>query len=90
MRTLTYVAKYYKDDKFLFEATMFAGHMGVFTGFKAGAFSITENQRTPLGTEEALITNVGFIFAGLPEVSWLIRETLTVCDDYACAYNKLT
>jgi hypothetical protein len=29
------------------------------------------------------------VFSGSREISWLIRETLEVCNDYNCAYEKL-
>ena len=32
---------------------------------------------------------MALVFSGTKEISWLIRETLEVCDDYNCAYKKL-
>lgn len=47
MRKLTYVAKFKRGDKELFESVMFAGLNGVYTGIKKGAFSISEDLRKP-------------------------------------------
>jgi hypothetical protein len=47
LRNMTYKAEFYDGEHYRYEAMMFAGHMGVFTGFKKGGFSISENERTP-------------------------------------------
>lgn len=47
IRNLTYHAEFYDGEHFKYSANMFAGHMGVFTGFKSGGFSISENERIP-------------------------------------------
>jgi hypothetical protein len=88
-RVLTYLAKYYRGDEYLFDALMFAGDTNVFTGYKEGAFSITLNQRKPDGSSTDLAVNLGLIFSGYNQVAWTIRETLTNCTDYACALEKL-
>ena len=89
MRTITYTATFQRGDKYLFDATMFAGVVGVYTGMKAGAFSISENQRQFNDRESGLVANLAMLFTGYSEISWLIRETLTVCSDFDCAYYKL-
>jgi len=43
MRDITYVAQFYRGDVFLFDAIMFAGDIGVYTGIKHGVFSASEN-----------------------------------------------
>jgi hypothetical protein len=43
MRKLTFRAKFVKQGQEKFEAVMFAGTIGVYTGIKKGAFSISEN-----------------------------------------------
>jgi hypothetical protein len=68
---------------------MFAGVTGVYTGMKANAFSISENQRSPQKNEEGLVENLLMMFSGYKEISWLIRETFVKCDDYDCAYDHL-
>ena len=45
MANSTYTADFYKNDKVLFRATMFAGQLGVFTAMKPGKFTVCINQR---------------------------------------------
>jgi len=45
MRDLTYVANWYKGGEHIFDSVMFAGDIGVYTGIKKGAFSVSENDR---------------------------------------------
>ena len=45
LRNMTYKAKFVKDGKYAYDTVQFAAIVGVYTGFKAGAFSISENQR---------------------------------------------
>ena len=47
MRAITFRARFERDGKYLYDADMFAGCQGVYTGMKAGAFSISENERFP-------------------------------------------
>jgi len=47
IRKVTYHAEFYDGEHYKYSANMFAGHVGVFTGVKHGAFSISENERTP-------------------------------------------
>lgn len=64
MRNITYVARFYKGDSYIFEAVMFGGMSGMYTGFKEGAFSISLNQRTPSNEWSILdlLRNFGMIF----------------------------
>jgi len=89
MRNVTYRAKYKKNGKLLFNADMFAGILGVYTGEKPGAFSISENLRKHKKEAVGLIENLAMIVSGYNEISWLIRKTLTECDDYDCATQRL-
>ena len=43
MRKFTYRARFVKGDEYSFDAVMFGSTIGVYTGFKEGAFSISEN-----------------------------------------------
>lgn len=43
MRKITFNARFIKDGKYKFDAVMFAGTIGLYTGFKEGAYSISEN-----------------------------------------------
>ena len=45
IRKVVYVAKFVRGQEYLFDAVMFAGTNGVYTGMKNGAFSISENIR---------------------------------------------
>jgi acid ceramidase len=68
---------------------MFAGTVGVYTGIKKGAFSISENQREFNEQESGLVENLAMLFSGYTEISWLVRETLTECYSFKCAHQKL-
>lgn len=69
---------------------MFGGIIGVYTGVKKGAFSISVNQREYNDHEVGLVENLSMILAGYDQVSWLVRETLEKCNDFACAHKKLS
>jgi penicillin V acylase-like amidase (Ntn superfamily) len=43
MRPITFQANYVKNGQPIFESMMFAGTVGIYTGFKEGKFSISEN-----------------------------------------------
>ena len=45
MQKVTYNAKFVHGDKHSFDAVMFGGVVGTYTGMKKGAFSVSENQR---------------------------------------------
>jgi N-acylethanolamine-hydrolysing acid amidase len=47
MRNITYEGWFYRDNKLLYRATMFAGMNGVMTGERPNAFSISLNSRNP-------------------------------------------
>ena len=42
---LAYKARFERDGVYQFDAVMFHGTVGVFTGFKDGAFSVSSNSR---------------------------------------------
>jgi hypothetical protein len=46
MRKGTYNARFIKNGQRVFDAVMFAGTVGVYTGVRYGAFGITLNERT--------------------------------------------
>jgi hypothetical protein len=89
MRNITYIANFYKDGEHFFDAVMFAGDIGLYTGFKAGAFSVSENDREMIHTMTSLEENIAMIFMGYKEISWITREALILCDDFECAFNYL-
>jgi len=47
LRAVTYRAKFVKSGVYQYDAVMFAGTVGVYSGMKKGAFSITMNRRFP-------------------------------------------
>mmetsp|Transcript_3257 Transcript_3257/g.2195 ORF Transcript_3257/g.2195 Transcript_3257/m.2195 type:complete len:229 (+) Transcript_3257:200-886(+) len=88
MRDITYKAEFKKDGKVLFHAVQFAGTIGLYTGLKEGAFSISENDRQTKITVAKILDNLEMMFKGYDEVSWLVRDVLTTCDDFECAMNN--
>lgn len=90
MRSITYEGVFMRDDKELFRSVMFAGLTGVFTGHREG-FSISLNERKPSWRTNPwdFLQNLGDIFMGFPQVSHVIRDTLTECSTYECAFNRL-
>jgi len=90
MRNITYVGNYYKDGKHIFDAIMFAGDIGIYTGFKEGVFSVSENDREIIHTLESLLLNVAMIFEGYDEISWITRQALIKCETFECAVNHLS
>lgn len=89
-RNITYIAKFYRGDRYLFDAVMFGGLISTYTGYKEGAFSITLNQRAPIDSYFRLIQNFGMIFMGYTQTGWSIRDTLAQCHNYDCAVSKLS
>jgi len=76
MRKMTYRATFTKGGKYSYEAVMFGATIGTYTGFKKGAYSISENQRFPEKSKYGLVENLVMGFAGFQEISWMIRDTL--------------
>jgi len=89
MRKITFRANFVRNGTNVYNAVMFAGNAGVYTGMKKGAFSISENQRFPQKDEKGLVENILMMFTGYKEISWVVRETLNKCEDYDCAYEHL-
>lgn len=90
MRKITYRASFTRNGEEVFESVMFSGVVGVYTGIKKGAFSVSENQRFPNKNPLGLLTNLFMIVTGFEEISWRIRTTLETCDTYDCAYKYLS
>mmetsp|Transcript_4953 Transcript_4953/g.7413 ORF Transcript_4953/g.7413 Transcript_4953/m.7413 type:complete len:401 (+) Transcript_4953:25-1227(+) len=89
MRDNTYRARFTKGGNYLYDAVMFAGNVGVYTGMKEGAFSISQNTRAPNKHYVGVIENLIMLFTGFREQSWIIRDSLESCGDWDCAYDKL-
>jgi hypothetical protein len=91
MRNITYEGHFYKNNKTIFTAVMFAPLNTVMTGFKNNAFSISLNERKPSYRKSplSLLSNVARIIKGYVTAGTLIRDTLETCDDFTCAFEKL-
>ena len=89
MKKITFVGKFYKGDEYLFDSTMFAGYNGMHTGERPGAFSISINERRPTHSHGILnfVKNFAMIFTGYQGNTKLIRDTLTKCSNYECAFD---
>jgi hypothetical protein len=92
MAKMTYRAKFHRSGKYVFDAVMFSGTVEVFTGMRAGGFSISQNTRTFDKDPLKLFENLWMLFRGgnYTEQAWLIREVLANCEDYDCAYKSLS
>ena len=90
MQKVTYNARFVHGDKHSFDATMFGGVVGTYTGMKPGAFSVSENQREFNKGEMGLVENLVMIFTGYNEISWEIRNVLDECDSWTCAHKRLS
>jgi len=90
MRRITFVAQFEKGGQPLFEAIMFGGSIGIYTGIKHGAFSVSFNARnTDHITIDNWISNAMLIFEGGIDLSWHVRQALTTCANFECAYAAL-
>ena len=85
MRKVVFRALFKKNGKYSFDAVMFSGTVGIYTGMKSGAFSVSENQRYPEEHPIYFLENMVMLFGGVDQISWLIRKTLENCEDYNCA-----
>lgn len=89
METMTFRARYTHSGKYAFDSVQFAGVVGLYTGMKANAFSISQNTREFTKDPIYLLENLLMLFSGYTEQSWLIREVLDTCDDWTCAHETL-
>jgi N-acylethanolamine-hydrolysing acid amidase len=92
MRNITYIGRFMDGDKYLFDGVMFGGYNGVMTGMRKGQFSISINERKPSWRSDPLelIKNFASLFAGYQQNTKLIRDTLTTCSSYDCAFKHLS
>jgi len=93
LKNLTMTIEYQKKGKTLFYATSFAGYVGVLSGMKPNAFSISLNTRyyPKNGLENFLYE----IVAAITEknstlVSFLTREVMTQENDWTAAIDNLS
>lgn len=83
LRDIAVDVEFWKAGKLAFSATTFAGYVGVATGMRAGAFSITANEREMTGSIpipnifKSLINLVGILMkTDAYPVTWAVRELL--------------
>jgi hypothetical protein len=87
---MTYRAKFTKGGEPLFDAVMFAGNTGIYTGMRPGGFAISQNTRSFDKNPLSLIANMVMLFGGYEQESNIIRDTLATCGDFSCAYDRLS
>lgn len=63
-RKTLYLAKFYRGDNFIFEAPMFSGIIGVYTGFKPKSFAMAINERTRKVSGFDFLKNLAMLFTG--------------------------
>lgn len=90
-KKILFIGEFYRNNTHIYSAVMNGGTPFFPTGFKNGSYSITLNQRNSLNrTFTEQLANIGMISYGHIQTIKLIRETLEACDDYQCAFNKLS
>jgi len=93
LKNLTMTIEYQKGGKTQFYATSFAGYVGVLSGMKPGAFSISINTR--YYPQHGLKNFLYEVIAAVMEknnslVSFLSREVMTNENDWTSAVNQLS
>ncbi|MDC1215645.1 hypothetical protein N8152_02330, partial [bacterium] len=83
LRDVAVDVEFWKENKLAFSATTFAGYVGVATGMRAEAFSITANEREMTGKIpvpnifKSLINLVDVLMStDAYPVTWAVRELL--------------
>eukprot|EP01127_Copromyxa_protea_P012829 TRINITY_DN3375_c0_g1_i1.p1 TRINITY_DN3375_c0_g1~~TRINITY_DN3375_c0_g1_i1.p1 ORF type:complete len:476 (-),score=96.67 TRINITY_DN3375_c0_g1_i1:28-1455(-) len=92
LKNMTYIADYQKGGKTVFQATTFAGYVGVLSGFKDKAFSVTIDTRfLPGGVGDVFYEVIAAITeTNASLVSFLTREVLENENDYPTALKYLS
>lgn len=83
------MGEFYKGGVYQYETTFIGAGPNTATGIKRGAYSISLNQRVPTRTATEKMANIGLVTMGSSPSMQLVRDTLSVCNDYECALNKL-
>jgi hypothetical protein len=84
MRNASYIAQFYKNGEFLYDAVMFGGYTGVVSASRPGAYTLTLNARGVKKGVEEYMNVMGKIYAGLPEIGIATRDAIESCGDYDC------
>jgi N-acylethanolamine-hydrolysing acid amidase len=92
MRDVTYIAKFYDGDTYLYEGVMFGGLVAMQTGSRPGHYSVTLNQRTPSDGSSVvdILENISLLLMSYNQACWSIRDTLYACSNFTCAVDRLT
>jgi len=92
LRNITFIAQYQRAGKTLFQATTFAGYVGVLSGMKPNAFSITIDTRFyPQGLADMFYEVIAAIIEkNASLVSLLSRDVLTRENSWKSALDNLS
>jgi len=89
MQAIVYNGTFTRNGEEVFNAVMFAGNIGVYTGVRNNSFSVSQDTRHFLKHYSSLLANIIMLFTGFAEQSWLMREALETCAHYDCAHKML-
>lgn len=93
LQPLTVEVDFMHAGQVVFTATTWAGYVGVLTGLKPGAFSVSVNyRRTEVGSAEplkAFATNLQRAMARHWPISFLVRAAMEQCGTYQAACTTL-
>jgi len=92
VRNATYIARFHKNGKYIFESVMFGGYVGVASGYRPDAYSLTLNARGggDLQGVEKYFDIMARVYIGLPEIGVATRNAFTECDTYECIFDTLS
>lgn len=88
MQDITYNAEFHSHGLKIFDAVMFAGYTGVFTGMKSGKFAISINERQPRALFGVMYNLVSWILYA-PSPAMHLRMTCLTAENYTQAKNML-
>lgn len=76
VRNATYLARFHRNGKLLYESVMFAGYVGVASASRPGAYSMTLNARDVHKDVENFFKIMGDIFIGQGEIGMVTRDVV--------------
>jgi len=88
LRNITLNVDFYKDNKLLYKGTTYAGYVGLLTGMRPGAFSISADERDTGYLWENLLETL--FVPGTTCASFLIRDTLETKTNFNEAVKHLS
>lgn len=83
---------FYRGGQLLFSSTNILGLVGLYTGFKPGKFSVSENERDSLHRfgKWGYAVELVRVWRGARPISWLIRDTLSNAPDFESAVRSMS